>query len=63
MSETLADGEAPTATDEELARLRAENARLLRLLKLTRQDAAPPGPGQSGLFEAHPGLVHNGSAP
>jgi len=28
----------------ELAELRAENARLLRLLKLTRAEAAPPGP-------------------
>lgn len=47
----------------ELARLRAENARLLRLLNLTRQEAAPPGPWQSGLFEAPPGLVHADSPP
>jgi hypothetical protein len=42
----------------ELAELRAENARLLRLLKLTRTEAAPPGPAQSGLFDAPPGPVH-----
>jgi superfamily II DNA or RNA helicase len=47
----------------ELERLQAENARLLRLLKLTRREAAPPGPAQSGLFEAPPGLVHAGSPP
>jgi hypothetical protein len=52
-----------TAVEEELARLRAENARLLRLLKLTRREAAPPRPGQSGLFDAPPGLVHTGSPP
>ena len=45
------------------ARLRAENARLLRLLNLTRQEAAPPGPWQSGLFEAPPGPVHADSPP
>ena len=32
------DGEAPTAVAAELRRLRVENARLLRLLKLTRQE-------------------------
>jgi len=46
----------------ELARLRAENARLLRLLSLTRKEAAPPGPAQAGFFEAPPGLVHAGSS-
>jgi len=46
---------------DELARLRIENARLLRLLKLTRREAAPPGPVQAGFFEASPGLVHAGS--
>jgi hypothetical protein len=39
--------EIPTAIEAELARLRAENARLLRLLKLTPQQAAPPGPAQA----------------
>ena len=46
----------------ELARLRAENARLLRLLSLSRGEAASPGPAQAGFFEAPPGLVHAGSA-
>ena len=36
------------------ARLRAENARLLRLLELTPKQAAPPGPVQTGFFEARP---------
>ena len=57
VSETLADGQA-LAADKVLRRLRAENARLLRLLKMTRRDAAPPGPGQSTLFQAPPDLVH-----
>ena len=43
--------------------LRAENARLLRLLKLSRRDAAPPGPAQIGFFEAPPGALHARSAP
>jgi hypothetical protein len=38
----------------ELAALRTENQRLLRL---TRREAAPPGPAQAGFFEASPGLV------
>jgi hypothetical protein len=55
---------------EELAALRAlttqlrsENARLLRLLELTPKEAAPPGPAQTGFFEAHPGPVDRQSAP
>ncbi len=48
---------------QELAALRAENARLLRLLRLTRTQAAPPGPAQAGFFEAPPGPVHAGSPP
>jgi len=44
-------------------RLRAENARLLRLLELTPKQAAPPGPVQTGFFEAHPGPVDRRSAP
>lgn len=63
VSEQVADGNGYSALAVELARLRAENARLLRLLKLTRQEAAPPGPWQSGLFEAPPGLVHADSPP
>jgi hypothetical protein len=51
------------AVEAELARLRAENARLLRLLKLTPQQAAPPGPAQAAYFEAPPGLVYDGSPP
>src|SRR6266567_8840210 len=53
----------PAEVAAELARLRAENARLLRLLKLTPQQAAPPGPAQAAYFEAPPGMVHDGSPP
>ena len=56
---TVAD--LPSAVEAELARLRAENARLLKLLKLTPQQAAPPGPAQAAYFEAPPGLVHHRS--
>ena len=51
----------PAQVARELTELRAENARLLRLLKLTRAEAAPPGPAQAGIFEAPPGPVHTGS--
>ena len=51
------------ALTAELASLRAENARLLRLLKLTQREAAPPGPAQAGFFDAPPGPVHAGSPP
>jgi hypothetical protein len=51
------------AVEAELARLRAENARLLRLLRLTPQQAAPPGPAQAAYFEAPPGLVDDRSSP
>jgi superfamily II DNA or RNA helicase len=63
VSEQVTDGNAHSALAVELARLWAENARLRRLLKLTQQEAAPPGPWQSGLFEAPPGLVHADSPP
>jgi superfamily II DNA or RNA helicase len=53
----------PAAIAAELAQLRAENARLLRLLELTPQQAAPPGPAQAAYFEAPPGMVHDGSPP
>lgn len=43
--------------------LRTENARLLRLLELTPRQAAPPGPVQTGFFEAHPGPVDRRSSP
>jgi hypothetical protein len=49
------------AVEAELARLRAENARLLKLLRLSPQQAAPPVPGQAAFFEAAPGLVHHRS--
>ena len=48
--------------EAELARLRAENARLLRLLGLTSRQAGPPGPAQAAYFEAPPGVVDDGSA-
>jgi hypothetical protein len=48
--------------EAELARLRAENARLLKLLRLTPQQAAPPGPAQAAYFEVPPGSVHHRSA-
>ena len=51
------------ALTAELAQLRAENGRLLRLLKLTRREATPPGPAQAGFFDAPPGLVHATSPP
>jgi len=41
----------------ELARLRAENARLLKMLQLSPRQAAPPGPAQAGFFDAPPGPV------
>ena len=56
---TVAD--LPSAVEAELARLRAEIARLLKLLKLTPQQASPPGPAQASYFEAPPGLVHHRS--
>ena len=40
-----------------MARLRAENARLLRLLELTPQQARPPEATQTGLFLERPGPV------
>jgi hypothetical protein len=50
--------EDPGRVEAELARLRAENARLLKLLRLSPQQAAPPVPGQGTFFEASPGVVH-----
>jgi hypothetical protein len=44
--------EIPAAVAAELARLRAENARLLKMLELSPRQAAPPGPAQAGFFEA-----------
>ena len=45
----------------ELARLRAENARLLKMLELSPRQAEPPGPAQAGFFDAPPGPVHKDS--
>ena len=45
------------ALGEEVARLKAENARLLRLLELSPREARPPGPVQTGIFDASPGPV------
>ena len=45
----------------ELARLRAENARLLKMLDLSPRQAAQPGPAQAGFFDAPPGPVHKDS--
>jgi hypothetical protein len=52
--------EIPVAA--ELARLRAENARLLKMLKLSPRQAATPGPVQAGFFDAPPGPVHKDSS-
>lgn len=45
------------ALRELVAELRAENARLLRLVGMTRGDARAPDPTQTGLFEQAPGQV------
>ena len=47
VQERLVDRAIPAPVARELAELRAENARLRRLLKLTRAEAAPPGPAQA----------------
>ena len=52
-----------TALREQVAQLRVENARLLRLLELTPQQARLPDPVQTGIFDAPPGFVHAGSPP
>jgi hypothetical protein len=51
----------PAVVVAELARLRAENARLLEVLELSPRQAAPPGPAQAGFFDAPPGPVHKDS--
>jgi len=53
--------EIPAAVAAELGRLRAENARLLKMLELSPRQAAPPGPAQAGFFDAPPGPVHKDS--
>jgi hypothetical protein len=57
------EGRLPPEVAAEVARLRAENARLLRLLELTGEQAGLPRPAQAGFFEAPPGPVHHGSPP
>ena len=47
----------------ELFDLRRENARLLKLLKLTEQEARLPRSAQTALFERAPGPVDAGSSP
>ena len=56
------DAELP-ALRVQVAQLRAGNARLLRLLRMTPEQARPPGPAQTGLFDAAPGVVDAGSPP
>jgi superfamily II DNA or RNA helicase len=53
--------EIPAALAAELARLRAENALLLKMLELSPRQAAPPAPAQAGFFDAPPGPVHKDS--
>jgi len=53
--------EIPAVVAAELARLREENARLLKMLELSSRQARPPGPAQAGFFDAPPGLIHNDS--
>ncbi|MDQ5841530.1 MAG: helicase, partial [Chloroflexota bacterium] len=48
---------------DQVARLRSENARLLRLLELTPAQAGPPGPVQTGMFDGPPGMVDAASSP
>jgi hypothetical protein len=43
-----------SALRDEVLRLRAENARLLRLLELTPQQARQPGPVQTGVVDGVP---------
>jgi hypothetical protein len=61
MQDLTAELAGPRALVEEL---RAGNAQLLRLLKLSPTEARVPGPAQSGWFESAPGPVHaRSSAP
>ena len=57
MTKELAD------LEREVARLHAENVRLLRLLDLSPQQARPPAPAQTGLFHEPPGAVEARSSP
>lgn len=51
------------ALRDQIARLRSENARLLRLLELTPAQARPPGPTQTGIFDGPPAMVDVSSSP
>ena len=55
--------EIPAAVEAELARLRAENARLLRLLKMTSKQAGPIWASAGAFFDAPPGLINDWSLP
>src|SRR5215212_725588 len=57
---TVLDGELSALRDQ-VVRLRAENARLMRLLELTPQQARPPGPVQMGVFDGTAEPVTAGS--
>ena len=46
----------------QVLQLREENARLLRLLELTPQEARLPDPTQTAIFDVAPGAVHAGSS-
>jgi superfamily II DNA or RNA helicase len=55
------DSSDEVALRAEVDRLRVENARLQRLLELHPGEVRPPGPTQTGIFDAAPGTVDNGS--
>ncbi len=55
-------GGGASELEAELQRLRAENARLLRLLELSPAQARPPGPTQTGIFHIQPGPVTGSSS-
>jgi hypothetical protein len=52
-----------TGLRAQTTQLRAENARLLRLLELTPRQASPPKPAQTGFSKVHPGPIDHRSAP
>jgi len=51
------------ALRRQVLHLRMENARLLRLLELTPQEARLPNPAQTAIFDVDPGSIHAGSSP
>jgi superfamily II DNA or RNA helicase len=57
----VGDSLDPVRLRAELDRVRAENSRLRRLLRLGAGEAASPGPAPTGIFEAAPGTVDNDS--